>query len=151
MRNTENRTPRDLETRETRTRKKAWVVPDLLPNPLPAEGYTYRWIRIATRGNADATNVSTKLREGWEPVMASDHPEVHLGLPESERFKDNIVIGGLMLCRTPNEMVEARSEYYQAQSTAQIAAVDNDLLRQSDNRMPVFTERKSKVTFGKGR
>jgi len=84
-------------------------------------------------------------------VLASEHPEVYLGVPESDRFKDNIVIGGLMLCRAPNEMVEARAEYYQSQSSAQITAVDNDLLRQSDSRMPVFTERKSKVTFGKGR
>lgn len=147
----ENRTPREMETRESRSRKKAWAVPDLLPNPRPKNGFTYRWIRIATRGNMDPTNVSTRLREGWEPVLASDHPEVHLVSVENDRFKDNIVIGGLMLCKAPSEMTEARAEYYQDQTSAQARAVDNDLLRQSDKRAPLFTERKSKVSFGEGR
>lgn len=146
----ENRTNRELETRERTTRKRAWVRPDVLPNPNPEPGFDFRWVRISTRGQADPMNVSLKLREGWEPVKASDHPEVHLMSVENERFKDNIVIGGLMLCKAPKEMIEDRNSHYQEQADAQINSVDNNFMRESDPRMPLFSERKSKVTFGRG-
>jgi len=146
----EKRLDRSLETREKRTRTKAWERPEVLPNPTPEEGYAYRWIRISTQGQADPTNVSSKLREGWEPVLASDHPEIFLTGVENERFKDNVVIGGLLLCKAPQEMVDERNEYYQQQAKGQMTSVDNNLMRENDPRMPLFNDRKSTVTFGKG-
>jgi hypothetical protein len=146
----ENRTNRELETRERTTRKRAWVRPDVLPNPTPEPGYEFRWVRVSTRGQADPMNVSLKLREGWEPVKAVDHPEVHLMSVENDRFKDNIVIGGLLLCKAPKEMIEDRNAHYQEQADAQINSVDNNFMRENDPRMPLFSERKSKVTFGRG-
>ena len=146
----ENRISRELETREKTTRTPAWRRPEVLPSPTPEPGYTYRWIRTSNQGLVDATNVSSKLREGWEPVKASDHPEITLVTIENERFKDNVVIGGLMLCKAPYELVKERSEYYQQQADSQIHSVDNNLMRENDPRMPLFNERKSKVTFGKG-
>jgi len=146
----EKRLDRSLETREKRTRTKSWERPEVLPNPTPEEGYAYRWIRISTQGQADPTNVSSKLREGWEPVLASDHPEIFLTGVENERFKDNVVIGGLLLCKAPQEMVDERNEYYQQQAKGQMTSVDNNLMRENDPRMPLFNDRKSTVTFGKG-
>jgi hypothetical protein len=98
----------------------------------------------------DATNVSSKLREGWEPVKASDYPEVTLVDIEQEKFADNIVIGGLMLCEAPVEMVGERNEYYETQTASQMRSVDNNLMRESDPRMPIFNDRKTKVSFGSG-
>jgi hypothetical protein len=95
-------------------------------------------------------NISSKLREGWEPVKAADHPEIVTMSVENDRFKDNIVIGGLMLCKTPTELVEDRNAYYQQQADSQMQAVDNNFMRENDPRMPLFAERKSKVTFGRG-
>ena len=146
----ENRTNREFETREKTSRRRAWVRPDVLPNPNPEPGYDFHWVRISTRGQADPMNVSLKLREGWEPVKASDHPEVHLSSVENERFKDNIVIGGLLLCKAPKELVEDRNAHFQEQADAQINSVDNNFLRENDPRMPLFAERKTKVTFGRG-
>jgi hypothetical protein len=91
-----------------------------------------------------------KIREGWEPVKASDHPEITMVSVENERFKDNVVIGGLMLCKAPVEMVEERNDYYNQQARSQMESVDNYLMRENDPRMPLFNERKTKVTFGKG-
>lgn len=141
----ENRTNRELETREKTTRRRSWQRPDLLPSPNPEPGWEYRWIRISTLGTADPMNVSSKLREGWEPVKASDHPEVQMMVVENERFKDNIVIGGLMLCKTPTELVEDRNAYYQQQTDSQMSAVDNNFMRENDPRMPLFKERTSSV------
>jgi len=146
----ENRLNRELETREKTTRKKSWNRPEVLPSPTPEEGYAFRWIRVAMQGTVDATNVSSKLREGWEPVKATDHPEITLVTIENERFKDNVIIGGLMLCKAPVELVEERTEYYEGQTRTQMDSVDNNLMRENDARMPLFNERKSKVTFGKG-
>ena len=145
-----NRTDRELDTREKTARKKAWFRPEVLPSPTEEPGYAFRWIRVSTQGNVDATNVSSKLREGWEPVKAEDHPEITMVTTEQERFKDNVVIGGLMLCKAPKELVGERTEYYETQTNSQMQAVDNNFMRENDPRMPLFNDRKTKVTFGKG-
>ena len=146
----ENRIDRELKSREKTTRKKAWTRPEVLPSPNPEPGYEFRWIRVSSQGTTDATNVSSKLREGWEPAKASDHPEITLVTIENDRFKDNIVIGGLLLCKAPVELIEERSDYYKQQTKNQMDSVDNNLMRENDPRMPLFHERKTKVTFGNG-
>ena len=146
----ENRINRELETREKTVRKRTWQRPEVLPSPTPEEGYDFHWVRISTQGQVDATNVSSKLREGWEPVKAVDHPEITMVTVENERFADNVVIGGLMLCKAPKELVQERNEYYETQTKSQMQSVDNNLMRENDPRMPLFNERKTRVTFGNG-
>jgi hypothetical protein len=146
----ENRINRELETREKTVRKRTWQRPEVLPSPTPEEGYDFHWVRISTQGQVDATNVSSKLREGWEPVKAVDHPEITMVTVENERFADNVVIGGLMLCKAPKELVEERNDYYTSQTKSQMHSVDNNFMRENDPRMPLFNERKTKVTFGNG-
>ena len=145
-----NRTNRELETREKTERKKSWQRPEVLPTPNKDDGYDYRWIRVAIQGQDDPTNVSLKLREGWEPVKASEHPEMFLTSVENPRFKDNVVMGGLMLCRAPSELLAEREEHFKAETAAQMESVDNNLMRENDPRMPLFHSRKSQVSFGKG-
>ena len=144
------RPSRDLNTREVMERPKHWMPPQLLPDPTPEEGYAYRWIRISTLNKADATNLSSKLREGWEPVKASDHPEIRVFGTTNGQFPDSVEVGGLLLCKTPVEFTEQRDAYYRQQAEAQMQSVDNTFMRDNDPRMPMFKERSSKVTFGKG-
>ncbi len=146
----DNREPRALQMRDSAERPKKWTPPQLLPDPTPEEGYAYRWIRIATLGKDDAMNVSGKLREGWEPVKASDHPEVRLFSGGQNRFPDSIEVGGLLLCKTPVEFTEQRNAYYTQQAESQMQSVDNAYMRENDPRMPLFKERSTKVTFGRG-
>ena len=146
----ENRLDRELDARDKKVRRKAWTRPETLPSPNPQAGYGFRWIRVSNQGQVDATNVSSKLREGWEPVKATDHPEISMVTIEQERFRDNVVIGGLLLCKAPLEMVDERNEYFQNQTDSQMSSVDNNLMRENDPRMPLFNDRKTKVTFGKG-
>ena len=146
----ENRINRTETTREQKSHRKSWQRPELLPTPNEEPGYVFRWVRVSTQGQIDPTNVSSKLRQGWEPVKAADHPEITMVTIENEKFKDNIVIGGLMLCKIPQEAVDERNGYFEEQADAQIKSVDNNLMRENDPRMPLFHDRQSKVTFGKG-
>jgi len=146
----QNRASREVATRETFERPKQWMPPELLPEPDKQAGYAYRWIRVSMLNQPDPRNLSSKMREGWEPVRIEEQPKFKLLLDPNSRFKDNIEIGGLLLCKTPEEFVDQRSEYYQKQTAAQTEAVDNNLMRQNDPRMPLFNERKSSSSFGKG-
>lgn len=146
----ENRLARELETRAVAERPKQWMPAELLPEPDKHPDYAYRWIRVSTLNNADPRNLSAKLREGWEPVPVEEQPKFRLLVDPTSRFKDNIEIGGLLLCKTPKDFVRQRNEHVQRQTNAQTEAVDNNLMRQSDPRMPLFKERKSSTSFGKG-
>jgi hypothetical protein len=66
------------------------------------------------------------------------------------RFKGNIEMGGLLLCRIPKEFLVQREAHYSNQNKSQMESVDNNFFRDSDPRMPLFAEKKSKVTFGSG-
>jgi hypothetical protein len=146
----QNRDDRAIESREIAERPKQWAPPTLLPDPKPQDGWSYRWIRISTLGQNDPTNISAKLREGWEPVRAEDHPEVHVYSDADGRFKDNIVIGGLMLCKTPSEFVQQRDAFYQKQTDGQMNSIDSHFMRENNPKMPLFKERRTEVSFGKG-
>lgn len=146
----QKRESREQETRVEAERPKRWMPPALLPDPEPEEGYAFRWIRLSTLNNPDPVNISTKLREGWEPVKASDQPKLRLVSNPSSRFPDGIEVGGLLLCKTPVDFTKQRDEYYQEQANAQMSSVDSNYMRQSDPRMPMFKERSSNVTLGKG-
>jgi hypothetical protein len=147
----ENKVSRDLQTRAVTERPKQWAPAELLPEPDKQPGFAYRWIRTSTLNNADPRNLSAKMREGWEPVKIDEQPQFQLLIDPTSRFKDNIEIGGLLLCKTPIELVEQRTLHYAKQSEGQIEAVDNNLMRQNDPRMPLFNDRKSTTSFGKGK
>ena len=146
-----NKLTRELETRAVTERPKQWMPAELLPEPDIEAGFKYRWIRVATLNQADPRNLSSKLREGWEPVRIEEQPKFKLLADPNSRFKDNIEIGGLLLCKTPVEFVEQRNAHYQQLTESQTNAVDNSLMRENDPRMPLFNERKSTTTFGKGK
>lgn len=146
----QNRDDREVTSRASSERPRSWQPPQLLPDPTPQEGWEFRWVRIATQGQTDPSNISSKLREGWEPARAADHPEIHIFNDPNSQFKDNVVIGGLMLCKIPAEFVKQRNDWYNRQAESQMSSVDNNFMRENDPRMPLFKDRQSKVTFGKG-
>jgi hypothetical protein len=142
----ENRAPRDLVSREKMTRR-TYTPSSSLPDPTPEPGYTYRWIATHILGKAEPTNVSRKMRDGWVPVKAKDHPELMLMGHEAE---GNVEIGGLMLCKMETEQLAAMAEYYGRQNQNQMDSVDNHFMRNNDPRMPLFSDRKSTTSRGGG-
>ena len=146
----QNRSARELDTRQMMQRPEAWRPPETLPMPEDRPGWKHRYVRISTMGTADPSNISSKLREGYEPCKAEDYPELMMHATVEGRFKGGIEIGGLLLCRIPEEFLKQRADYYDKQNKSQIDSVDNNFLRENDPRMPLFSERKTKVTFGSG-
>ena len=146
----ESRLQREMTSRSMQERPQQWKPAELLPEPDKAPGYAYRWIRISFNGRRDPKNFSAKMREGWEPVTIEEQPKFQLLADPDSRFANNIEIDGLLLCKTPVEFVAQRNAYFQNQNRAQAEAVDNNLMRQSDSRMPIFKEGKSSTSFGKG-
>jgi len=144
----QKRETRDLETRVQEARPAMWRLPETLPEPNDRPGWAHRYIRISTLGTADPGNISGKFREGYEPCKATEYPEMMIHAVQEGRFKGNIEIGGLLLCRIPKEFMEQRDKYFADQNRSQMESVDNTFLRQSDARMPLFAERKSQVSFG---
>ena len=146
----ENRLARELETRETAHRASRWEQPTGLPTPQPEEGYSFRWVRTSLLGQFDPTNTSAKFREGWEPVKAESQPHMHVFADPNSRFKGNVEIGGLLLCKIPKEFMEQRAAFFKKASADQVQAVDNSFMQQNDARMPLFRDNRSTVTFGSG-
>lgn len=145
-----NRLKREVESRTMQERPKQWMPAELLPEPDKEPGFAYRWVRVATLNVSDPRNLSGKLREGWEPVTIEEQPTMKLLVDPNSRFAGSIEIGGLLLCKTPTEFIQQRNASVQKVTDAQTRAVDNNLMRQSDPRMPIFNEKKSSTSFGKG-
>ena len=145
-----NRLKREMEVRSFQERPKQWMPAELLPEPDKEPGFAYRWIRVATLNTADPRNYSGMLREGWEPVVIEEQPKMRLLVDPNSRFVGNVEIGGLLLCKAPSEFMAQRNAHIQEKTEAQTRAVDNNLMRQSDARMPIFKEGKSSTSFGKG-
>jgi hypothetical protein len=143
------RAPR--ETRAEAERPKVWQPASLLPEPDKEAGYAYRWIRVSSMGKSDASNISAKLREGWEPVRIEEQPQFQMLVDPDSRFKDNIEVAGLLLCKAPEELMKQRKEYFASKNQSQMESVDNNFMRENDARMPLFREKRSTTSFGKGK
>ena len=151
---TDNRVNADRAPRETRAeaeRPKVWQPASTLPEPDKEAGYAYRWIRVASMGQNDPRNISSKLREGWEPVSIKEQPQFQMLVDPDSRFKDNIEVAGLLLCKAPEELMRQRKEYFAAKNQSQMDSVDNNFMRENDARMPLFREKRSTTSFGKGK
>jgi len=141
-----DRESRETTTRDSEKRKVTWKRPSALPDPAPQEGVEYRWIRTSSLGQSDMTNVSSKFREGWEPVKLEDHPELKIMPDVDSKFKGNVEVGGLLLCKNSTEMMDSRRDYQKGQANSQMQAVDNSFMKESDPRMPVLKPEKSTRT-----
>jgi hypothetical protein len=146
---TAERAPR--ETRADAERPKVWQPASTLPEPDKEAGYAYRWIRVASMGQNDPRNISSKLREGWEPVSIKEQPQFQMLVDPDSRFKDNIEVAGLLLCKAPEELMAQRKAFFANKNQAQMESVDNNFMRENDARMPLFREKRSTTSFGKGK
>ncbi|MFN7883498.1 MAG: hypothetical protein ACK5PF_10875 [bacterium] len=143
-----DRNSRTSETRETESRRKPWAPPSVLDAPPPPEGYKHRWVRSAIRGEEDKGNVFNRLRQGYEPVRAEEHPGYQAPTVEDGKHAGIIGNGGLILTRVPVETAQERTAYYGGRTREQMDAVDQDLMKEQHPSMPINQSRQSRVSFG---
>ena len=143
-----NKTSRASQTREKEVRKKVWTPPSSLDAPPAPTGFRHRWVRAETLGFNDTKNVSGRIRQGYELVRADEYPEADYPIVEDGKYAGVIGVGGLVLTRVPEEIAKRRQEYYAKQGTEQVEALDNDLMKEQHQSMPINIDRQSRVTFG---
>ena len=149
MKKDEQNTSRANQTRSNSERPKVWVPPSSLDAPPAPDGFRYRWIRAEVIGFQDTKNVTGRLREGYELVRAdeienaSDYPVL-----EDGKYKGVVGVGGLLLAKVPIEIAQQRQDYMSSKHKERDEAVNNDLMKEQDQRMPINVERQSRVTFG---
>jgi hypothetical protein len=145
-----NRSSRTTETRAATARRKPWAPPSKLDAPPAPPGFKHRWIRKEANGFDDRSNVSAKLREGYELVRADEYPEFHSTSVDDGRHTGVIGVGSLLLARIPEETAAERRAYYRDRTSDQLKAVDNELLKSNAHgSMRINSpDRRSKTTFG---
>ena len=147
-----DRTDREVDVRESKV--KSWAPASSLPEFNQKAGWSYRWVRSSLLNEPDNMNVSAKMREGWEPVKHSEHPEIQLAADPNSQYKDSIEIGGVLLCKIPSELMEQRQAHIDQMTRQQTEAVDAQFMSSNDPRMPKFAEGQETGNtgkFGKGK
>jgi len=144
----EKRTSRASQTREKETRKKVWTPPSSLDAPPAPTGFRHRWVRAESLGFNDTKNVSGRIRQGYELVRADEYPDAEYPIVEDGKYAGVIGVGGLVLTRVPEEIAKQRQDYYAKQGMEQVEALDNDLMKEQHQSMPINIDRQSRVTFG---
>jgi hypothetical protein len=144
-----SKTSRANQTRSKTERPKVWVPPSSLDAPPAPDGFRYRWIRAESVGFQDVKNIQGRIRQGYELVRAeeienaSDYPVV-----EDGKYKGVVGVGGLLLAKVPEEIAQQRQDYMRSKAEGMDEAINNDLMKEQDNRMPINIDRQSRVTFG---
>jgi|TARA_R110002096_G_scaffold77506_4_gene182485 hypothetical protein len=150
---------RNVEARELNTREQdmEYREPNLLDIPenvkdrFANEGMALRWIRINLRGKDDYQNVGRRLQEGWQFVELAEVPEMqHTSFVRDEgRYSGSVCRGDLALAKMPMQKAQNRQKYYEGQSSEMVDAVNQQLMSQSDSRMPIRNNSKTQVTKGR--
>ena len=145
---TEQKTSRAAVTRSKTERPKVYKPPSSLDAPPAPDGFRHRWIRAESVGFQDSKNIFGRLREGYELVRADEYKDSDYPIVTEGKYAGVIGVGGLLLARIPEELATARSSYQKTLSEGQDEAIENDLLKDQDKRMPIKVDRSSKHTFG---
>ena len=136
-------------TVKPKTVSKPWTPPSYLDTPNAPNGYRHRWVRIETLGIADTKNIQGRLRSGYELVRVDEYPKDDFPAIQDGKYAGVIGHGGLVLTRVPEEIARQRQEYFEKQARDQHDAVDNDLMKEQDSRMPIDIDKQSRTFGGK--
>ena len=140
-------TSRAAGTRSKTERPKEYKPPSSLDAPPAPDGFRHRWIRAESMGFNDSKNIHGRLRSGYELVRADECKDADYPVVIDGKYAGVIGVGGLLLARIPEELAQSRMDYQKRQTEGQDEAVENDLLKDQDKRMPMKFERSSK-NFG---
>jgi len=127
------KTSRAKSSRAATAKRTPWSPKSNLDAPPAPDGYKHRWIRAETRGYDDTSNISARLREGYELVRRDEYPDFEAPTIDSGRYEG--VFG---------------NAYFTQKHADQVEAVETDVLRENAHSTMRIgkPERQSRVTFG---
>ena len=110
-----------------------------------------RWIRVSLQGQDDYINVGKKQQEGWVFVDPEEVPEMALSsvVKEGGRYHGTVSRGDLALAKIPAGKAKARQKYYEDKANNMMDAVNAQLMKNSDSRMPISNTSRSVTTRGR--
>jgi hypothetical protein len=156
--NTRNES-RSSNVRENNMREDQWTFeePDALALPdsvramFDAEGMAYRWIRLSVRGVDDVLNIGKRLQEGWVLVQSDEVPELAISssVRDEGRYQGAVCRGDLALAKMPAGKVKAKRKFYEDKANDMMDAVNAQLMKSSDSRMPITNSSRSVTTRGR--
>ena len=132
-----------------KAKPKVWAPPSYLDTPNAPEGFRHRWVRIEILGFVDTKNIQGRLRSGYELVRVDEYPKDDFPAIQDGKYAGVIGHGGLVLTRVPEEIAQQRQAYFEKQAQEQVEAVDNDLMKEQDRRMPIDIDKQSRTFGGK--
>ena len=141
---------RETETRQKQQRDFTYTPPSQLDSPTPKPGIVHRWVRISLVGQDDDKNLSLRRREGWEVVRAEEHPEFVGPVHNEGRFDGVIGVGDLVLMKWDERALAAKKKYIDTKTNRMQSAMDSNLFKEEDPRMPISVNRQSRVSTGGG-
>tara|TARA_R110002020_G_scaffold399996_1_gene610087 strand:+ start:693 stop:1184 length:492 start_codon:yes stop_codon:yes gene_type:complete len=150
---------RSNSQREDNTREEQWTfeepdaldIPDSVKARFDNEGMSLRWLRISLKGQEDIMNVGKKQQEGWVFVTPDEVPEMAVTsfVREEGRYIGTVCRGDLALAKMPTGKVKARKRFYEKKANDMMDAVNAQLMKSSDSRMPISNTSKSVTTRGR--
>lgn len=109
-----------------------WSLPGKLP-PIPARpGMVQRWIRVANGNEADVSNASSKMREGWVPRPSTSLPKGYFAPTlDSGKYAGGIGVAGLVLMEMPASRNDQRNAFFKKKNNLQTESVNQQLAEES--------------------
>jgi hypothetical protein len=151
MRSDNFRMDREMAARAGRGRGPApYEEPAKLPDPIPLLGYTYQWIVVSVHGQECWEDADKAFRDGWEPVEQSEQPHILTMVTGRSPWLQNgcIEIGGCLLCKKADELVNRKLRYYEDMVTRRLNNGVDDVLAHSTRMLPTFGRREEDTEFG---
>lgn len=129
-----------------------------LPDPTPQPGWRFAWKRLSVYEHQDVNNMHKLMREGWTPCKKADHPELSAissftVFRNDAPISDEIVLGGLILMKIPEERARAAERYFEDVTAQQLRGVESQYKQHAkpDERMPLSQDMSSDIGFGSGK
>lgn len=123
-----------------------------LPEMPDSDQYVYRWIRFRVNGEEDYSNISARLREGWEFVKRTDLPGTFV-TPVLQSKLDVLqgaaIFGDLVLAKIPRKIAEARQRRTEKSALEAEEAYNARMIRTEDNVVLDNSASRRSISFGK--
>tara|TARA_R110001592_G_scaffold356285_1_gene657910 strand:- start:456 stop:950 length:495 start_codon:yes stop_codon:yes gene_type:complete len=139
------------ETEYTFEEPNALQIPTAVEERYASEGISLGWLRITLRGQEDYAHIGRKMQEGWQFVDSDEVPEMGATsiVRDEGRYKGAVCRGDLALGKIPTGRIEARKAHYKNKADKLMEAVNSQLMRGNNSRMPISNSSKTQTIRGR--